>query len=156
MKKLHSSDDSGSVDLIHIKGFEHSHKIKFPTAYVDLISSFNNLRPVESSFDFFHFSQNRKNSNDMYFLGFGHDVPDYDNIHLSQNHDYGTNGIIVFGACPNGDYICFDYRHNPNENNPKVVLMFHDEYDVDNKMLIYCLADSFEDFVDMLYEYEDE
>lgn len=50
-----------------------------------------------------------------------------DHIENYQDQDiYGHDRIVVFGLNGCGDYIGFDYR--PDVNNPKIVLMYHDQY----------------------------
>jgi hypothetical protein len=74
--------------------------------------------------------------------------------------DYLPNHIVPFGYSANGDYICFDYRHDPTTTEPHVVLMYHDDYVADKegntKMVVNFVAPNFEAFVDLLYEYIDE
>ena len=65
--------------------------------------------------------------------------------------------VIAFGISANGDYICFDYR-KCNEN-PCIILMYHDDFyedeNGDTKMVTGHIADSFDAFLDMLYELSD-
>ncbi|SUX21978.1 Uncharacterised protein [Cardiobacterium valvarum] len=67
--------------------------------------------------------------------------------------NYG-NSVIEFGSCANGDAVCFDYRERNHD--PKIVLMLHDEYIKDengeDKMILIPIADSFDAFMDMLYD----
>lgn len=157
MKKLGVYRSDGNVDVEIIEIFEKKALIKFPTSYIELISEDNALYPIESSFDYIHPVSKEPDANGISFYGFGDEISSSDRITRVLNlSEYGHDKIIIFGRSANGDYICFDYRHDPKTNNPKVVLMFHDEYGDDNRMLVCPLADSFEEFVDMLYEYKDE
>ena len=72
--------------------------------------------------------------------------------------EYGyAKKVITFGISANGDYICFDYR-KCNEN-PCIILMYHDDFyedeNGDTKMVTSHIADSFDAFLDMLYELSD-
>ncbi|MEV9615620.1 hypothetical protein [Aliarcobacter butzleri] len=55
--------------------------------------------------------------------------------------------------------MCFNYRDNPRTDNPKIVLVYHDDYieneDGTSHMVVNFVANSFEEFIDMLYEYKE-
>ena len=67
---------------------------------------------------------------------------------------------MTFGICANGDHICFDYCYDPKTSEPYVVLMYYDDYVTDKddnpKKGINFVASSFEEFINMLYEYIDD
>lgn len=76
--------------------------------------------------------------------------------YISEAEHFGTPNLVTFAICGNGDYICFDYREDTKTSDPKVVLVYHDDF-VDNgdgtsSMVINPVAESFEDFIDMLHE----
>ncbi|MGQ8975906.1 SMI1/KNR4 family protein [Acinetobacter schindleri] len=77
-----------------------------------------------------------------------------DNINDVDN--YGIKNLVVFGICANGDYICFDYRENPNSSEPKIVLVYHDDFvdydDGTSTMVVNHVAENFDDFMNMLHE----
>ncbi|WP_256932962.1 SMI1/KNR4 family protein [Psychrobacter sp. BF1] len=76
--------------------------------------------------------------------------------YISEAEHFGTPNLVTFAICGNGDYVCFDYRHNPITDNPKVVLVYHDDFvdyeDGSSHMVINHVADSFEEFMEMLHE----
>lgn len=157
MKMIASFHDDGEVNVSVISDFEKKCGFFFPESYKFLLSNYDAIFPVECVFNFFDPIRNISDDRDISFYGYGDDIPEYRKIINAQDFDvYGYENVIAFGCSANGDHICFDYRHDTKTNNPKVVLMFHDEYGDDNKMLLCSLADSFEEFVDSLYKYEDD
>jgi hypothetical protein len=94
-------------------------------------------------------------SRDLTFLGFNENLPNSGKITWQDFDVYGHEHVIAFGMAANGDHVCFDYRHDPSTDEPRAVVMFHDAYDADDKMLICPVADSFEEFIDSLYKRED-
>jgi hypothetical protein len=67
--------------------------------------------------------------------------------------EFFPEGILAFAVTGNGDYICFDYRTNPTSNNPPVVYWSHE---ASTEESISFIAKTFDDFMDMLYEDEDD
>ncbi len=155
--------DSGKADRLLIDEFEIEYRIKLPNSYKELIQEHNALWPEKCHFRFhnryhnklwtYQLNQDGTDSRDVTFYGFGEHLFDYERIDLTQDFDvFGHENVIAFGSSANGDYICFDYRHDPSTNEPHVVVMFHDAYDEYKKMLICHVANSFEEFMDSLYK----
>lgn len=171
MTYLEPYSDYGLVDEKLIYEFERKYSIKLPNSYIELLSKFNAIRPIKEFFKFSYFGKSIK-TRDICFYGYGYkkidintledlvrfqnSILETESISHSQPDECGHDNIIAFAQSSEGDYVCFDYRHDPKTNNPKIVLMFHDEYGDDNKMLLCPLADSFEEFVGMLYADKDE
>lgn len=150
--------DYGSIEVSIITDFAKEYRVTFPPSYIELLSKHNGVHFVQNDFDFYDIDGSLQEA-EIGFCCFG-DVGG-DSIENSQDHDvYGYENIIVFGFHGNGDYICFDYRQDPKTDNPPVVLMHHDEYIEDEqgqyKMAIAKIADSFDEFIDMLYRYVEE
>jgi cell wall assembly regulator SMI1 len=168
MKKIELLYSSGSVDLEIINGVEKRLKLTFPKKYVEHICRNGHSGLIRDTFDFknvyeanYIWTYKIKNGVDIRDFSFhSYEAALFYNTEMEAFQDfdvYGYEYVIGFGCSANGDHICFDYRHDPNTDEPKVVLMFHDAYDdVTNKMLICPVADSFEAFMDSLYEYKDE
>jgi hypothetical protein len=165
MESIKIDRDYGSVSLRLVINFEVARNFLLPKIYKELLTKHNGLKPENDSFKFkniyadeYSWSykiEDGSDSREISFFGFGDDIPDHKKI-SSQDFDiYGHDQIIAFGSSANGDYICFDYRHAPTTDEPRVVLMFHDTYDKNNKMLICPIANSFEEFMDSLYKPED-
>lgn len=165
MKPLEIRYDNGVANSQDIAQFELQFKSKLPKDFKSFSLAHNAARLVKSSFEFlnkhatdyvWHYKiENGIDSRDISFYGFGAELPDYLQIEQAQDFDvYGHDHVIAFGSSANGDYICFDYRHDPTTDTPRVVVMFHDAYDSNRKMLICDVANSFEEFMDSLYKFE--
>jgi hypothetical protein len=146
--------DRGSIDIQFINDFQIQIGYKLPSEYKALMSTHNAARLKKSSFNFKY--ENEDNSHSFIFLGFGTEISRTSQISRAQQTEYCHDHIIVIGVAANGDYICFDYRADPTTDNPPVVLMFHDDYDENDKMIICPVADNFESFIDSLYTWNDE
>jgi SMI1 / KNR4 family (SUKH-1) len=165
MDSIEIFHDSGPIDPQLIVEFEISAKLTLPEKYKALITQHNCLYPVNSSFDFKNIYandyawsykiENEIDSRSLSFFGFGSDIAHYEQVGNQDFDVYGHDHVIAFGQSANGDYICFDYRKDPSTDEPGVVVMFHDAYDANRKMLICPVADSFEQFMDSLYAPKD-
>ena len=157
MKKINSYRDFGPINVFFIEDFERKLSFVFPEKYKVLLSKYNSLQPIESIFEFLNPLDNIKDERDITFYGYGFDKRlSSESIESAQPDEYCHENIVVFGSSANGDYIGFDYRDNPATDEPKIVVMFHDCYDKNNKMFICHVADNFEKFIDGLYKYEDD
>lgn len=153
MKNIGTRRDSGSISIEIIRDFEMRIDYYFPEIYTSLLSKHNAFHPEKTLFDFD--IAGKKGTRDITFFGFGYHLKDFERIDQFQDHDtYGHDGLVAIGGSANGDYICFNYRSDPKTDNPPVVVMFHDNYDADNKMLVYPVANTFDDFLGLLYEEE--
>jgi hypothetical protein len=61
--------------------------------------------------------------------------------------------VVPFSSTPNGDYICFDYRNDPDTDNPSIVMWNHEGESGED---ISYVAKDFDSFLDMLYWEEGE
>lgn len=167
MRNLIIYRDKGSIDMDIINAFEDKIGFCLPKSYKEIISEHDGLRLVENGFDFVNI-YGENDERDLNFLSFlpmdteysptGYYIP-IEDFQVSK-WDYGIKGLVSFGDCANGDIICFDYRDDPKGCNPKVVLVYHDDYitqeDGTIQMVVNFVANSFEEFMNMLYEYKDE
>ena len=161
MKEFTVFMDEGPINNSLIESFEHNINYCLPFNYKLIITKHNRLRVYEDTFDFVNIYGNKDNRG-LTFLGYG-DIK-YgkieDSLYVSDPQYYGIPNLVAFGECGNGDIICFDYRDDPKGCNPKVVLVYHDDYitqeDGTIQMVVNFVANSFEEFMDMLYEYKDE
>lgn len=155
MEKIEIYDDDGSINIDEINQFEHLIGYKFPDSYRELLLQHNGLIPAKPVFEFIDRTTKKTGTRDVSFYGFGDHIPDYKQIRDAQEHDLGHTGAITIGETANGDFICFDYKSMPELNEPLIALMFHDRRDIQGKMLVNYVADSFDDFIDMLRKGED-
>lgn len=167
MKEISIRSDHGFVANDKFQDFERIHSMLLPRSFKSFVGLHDQPWLVENYFRFINiFAQSHMwpykimdgiDSRDLNFLGFNEGTYDGEKIFDSQDFDvYGHESVIAFGQSANGDYICFDYRHDPATEEPRVVVMFHDAYDSNRKMLICPVSNSFEEFMDSLYKSEDE
>jgi hypothetical protein len=165
MNEIEVDYDHGLAPSSLLDAFEKRTGIRLPLSYRTVIQKHNALSPVANYFRFenrFHselwsyrLGNDGRDCRDISFFGFGEHLPDYELIDGAQRFDvFGHNFVIAFGRSANGDYICFDYRHDPSTDEPSVVVMFHDAYEDARKMLISHVADSFDGFLGILYKSE--
>ncbi|MDN5100110.1 SMI1/KNR4 family protein [Aliarcobacter butzleri] len=162
MKKLDIYRDEGIVNEEIIEEYENKIGYKFPIKYKELLSKHNAIRFEQDCFDFLNI-YNQNDERDISFYAFQHSYLDplYCNGFVGNQigDDYFPKELVDFGGCANGDIVCFDYRDNPRTDNPKIVLVYHDDYieneDGASHMVVNFVANSFEEFIDMLYEYKE-
>ena len=154
--------DEGSVDISLINTFEDKIGYKLPETYKKLLSQHNALSIEESCFEFINYKE-EKDIGAVFFEGFG-EIP-YERIEDSnkdfQSPDfYGEKELIVFGSSGNGDIVCFDYRKKSTSNTPEIAYIYHEKFEElpDGRVrnVINHVANSFEDFLGILFRYEDK
>lgn len=151
--------DNGQNSLNEIQRVQDELGYFFPKNYIDLMLHHDALRPEEDCFDFINF-YGKQDDRDIAFISFkdnhlnGNILKKQKNI--SDLDNYGVKNLVIFGRCGNGDYICFDYRENPSSSEPKIVLVYHDDFidydDGTSTMVVNHVANSFDDFLNMLHE----
>ena len=151
--------DNGKNSLDEIKRVQNELGYFFPKNYIDLIRNHDALRFEKNIFDFKNI-YNKEDERDLNFLSFKYDhldggiLSNQDNVNDLEN--YGIKDLVVFGICANGDYICFDYREDSQTSNPKIVLVYHDDFvdfeDGTSSMVVNDVANNFDDFLNLLHE----
>lgn len=162
MKDIEVFMDEGQIDMEVIHQYEKRLGYIFPIKYKELLSKHNGLNFLNIFFNFLNI-YDTKDCRDIYFYAFQHSYLDqlYCNGFVGNQigDDYFPKELVDFGGCANGDIVCFDYRDNPRTDNPKIVLVYHDDYieneDGTSHMVVNFVANSFEEFIDMLYEYKE-
>ena len=157
--------DYGKANPKDIVEFEKKYNICLPKSYKELMLEHNGVRFEEDFFDFIN-SKGQEDGRDVNFYPIGQNSNwekknmDYANKNIQNPDYYGVPGLIGFGSTAEGDTVCFDYRDDPKTCEPKVILLVHDEYDDlpdgTSHMHIEPIANSFDEFLDMLYEFKDE
>lgn len=146
---------NGKVDKKIIKNFANTLGVEFPPEYIELISQHDGLTPKISSFDFID-TDGELNISCVEFGGYMH-TPRIEGFQFPEGDDDYDGKLIGFGGTPNGDSICFDYRFPWTKDQPKIVLVLHDDfYDYgsnQDKRKILFLADRFKHFINSLHEY---
>lgn len=160
MKKIKPNWYESPVSFTEIEKIENNIGYYFPEEYKKIVSQYDQLTPVENIFDFNN-TYDEDDERDINFLSF--DENETSNIiqqqYISDPEYAGIPHLVAFGFCANGDHVCFDYRDNRQGNNPKVVLLYHDDH-VENEdgslsMVVNFVANSFEEFIDILYDYDE-
>ena len=163
MKNIDILSDEGQIDIKIIEEYSNIIGYKFPKNYIALISNHNGLYlGKRDTFRYFDEVVQKKEENGIYFYFFkennNYELGDSSSsmvYYLMDNEDF-KKGIIPFGGTGNGDYICFDYRDDFKSDNPKIVLVHHDADDDEGNLVISFLGNDFEEFMDSLYEWQDE
>ena len=151
--------DNGKNSLNEIQRVQDELGYFFPKNYIDLIKNHDAVRLEENIFNFTNI-YNSIDERDLNFLSFKSDHLDGDILSNQDNvndlENYGIKDLVVFGICANGDYICFDYREHSKTSNPKVVLVYHDDFvdfeDGTSSMVVNNVANNFDDFLNLLHE----
>ncbi|MCX5468923.1 SMI1/KNR4 family protein [Acinetobacter nematophilus] len=151
--------DNGKNSLDEIKRVQNELGYFFPNNYIDLIRNHDALRFEKNIFDFKNI-YNKEDERDLNFLSFKSDHLDGDILSNQDNvndlENYGIKDLVVFGICANGDYICFDYREDSKTSNPKIVLVYHDDFvdfdDGTSSMVVNDVANNFDEFLKLLHE----
>ena len=151
--------DNGKNSLNEIQRVQDELGYFFPKNYIDLIKNHDAVRLEENIFDFKNI-YNKEDERDLNFLSFKSDHLDGDILSNQDNvndlENYGIKDLVVFGICANGDYICFDYRDDSKTSNPKIVLVYHDDFvdfeDGTSSMVVNNVANNFDEFLSMLHD----
>ena len=148
----------GKADLSAIESFEKKINRTFPSTYKKIASQFNGAFLKEKNvFDFFSSLVGEKVSRTIgLFQGYGN-LDTTETMEYSWEHkpeDF-PDMLVTFSRLGNGDHLCFDYRKNPKTNNPLIVLWHHEGTPGTDEELSP-VANSFDEFLDMLYDAEAE
>lgn len=151
--------DNGQNSLDEIVKAQNQIGYAFPKNYINLIKDHDAVIFEKNLFDFINI-YNKPDERDLNFLSYkdnhldGNILREQENI--SDLNNYGVEHLVIFGICANGDYICFDYRDNIESSDPKVVLVYHDDFFDDksgrSSMVVNNVADSFDGFLNLLHE----
>jgi hypothetical protein len=163
----------GTVDISVVREFEKKIGFKFPKNYIDIITRYNEAR-IENYIETFYFYSNFMGRYDYcslnHFLGYNtsgstcsiewywRKVSEWYQIEGEDDdgEDYiferlFPKNIIPFASDPAREKICFDYRHDPKTDNPKIVV-WHAEEERGSSSELSFIASSFDEFLDMLYD----
>ncbi len=158
MLSISKREYGNPINPILIHEFEKEMGFKLPIRYKNFITQYDGKRLVEDCFNFINY-YNENDERDICFNSY--EIKNYEYIYSCQINDRpdGSPYFVQFATCANGDHICFDYSKDPTSNEPAVVVVFHDDVYIDEtgqqKMVVNHVANSFGEFVDLLYEYRD-
>ncbi|WP_338635047.1 SMI1/KNR4 family protein [Spirobacillus cienkowskii] len=158
----------GKIDVSMVHEFEKKTGFKFPKSYINIITKYNEAR-IANHMNVFYFYSNLIDRYESYsigcFLGYNTDcsIESYwENILVDEEYDDDDGedyvaqapfpkNVIRFAVDPAGEGICFDYRHDPKTDNPKIVVWHHEAESGSSSELSF-VATSFDEFLDMLYD----
>ena len=160
MRKLNfiSSNLGYEIDPKLVQQFEQEMGFKLPERYKKFILKHNFAFLCDDCFNFVNY-YGENDERDIFFKSF--DIKNYEYIYSCQINDRpdGSPFFVQFATCANGDHICFDYSKDPTSSEPAVVVVFHDDVYIDEngeqKMVVNHAANSFGEFIDLLYEDRD-
>lgn len=144
------------VSKYEINMVENTIGFTFPISYKEIVSKYDKLKLESYLFKFIDI-YNREEERDLNFLSLKKDNIEniFDEQYISNPEYYGIPNIVAFGICANGDYICFDYRDDILSNNPKIILLYHDDFmendDGSSSMVVNFIANNFDEFIKSLY-----
>lgn len=154
IKNIGNIFPNNPVDRMIIESYANQKGVKFPKQYTELISISDGIYPELSSFDYIDTAGNLT-INTIVFGGYLN-TPFISGCQFPEGDDDYDGKIIPFGSTPGGDFICFDYRFPWIIDQPKIVLVLHDDfYDYgtnEGKRVVLYLADNFLNFINSLHE----
>ncbi|HEU4321849.1 MAG TPA: SMI1/KNR4 family protein [Roseiflexaceae bacterium] len=145
------------IDSHHIIGddvirqVEQELAVTFPPDFVEYAKRYHGGRPTINSFDYIDENNNLITNGFEVLISF--DLNYKWNI-VRQNKqppEELPKGVIIFGINGGGGYMCFDYRSR--KEYPPIVFWSHDSFSAET---VIPLADTFLDFLGMLYEDSDD
>lgn len=145
----------GQTDLSLIEEFEKRIGRKFPPSYKEIVVKHNGA--FSKGKDAFRFFSNLTRDYTVYGLGLLHAYGNVDSVtetmEWSWRHkpEFFPDGLVSFSRDGGGNLICFDYRADPATDNPPIVV-WHHEGRPGTSEEISPVANSFDEFLDMLHE----
>lgn len=127
-----------------------------PKRYTELLKISNGGLPKNEYFEYYDKDLNFTNGGNIgYFCSLVDNNEDYNGLIHNNNHfnlpEFFPQGLLIFTDPGGGGIICFDYRNNPQSNNPPVVFWrFGAEPDTD----ISFIAKDFDEFLSILRPFE--
>ena len=147
-------ENRGTSNPELIKETEKLVNKKFPKKFIDIVSLYD--RPILEK-EFIEFCYNKGENRDITSLGIIFSFDDsypYERFVDTVNNppEFFPEGLIAFGRDGSGNLFCFDYRQNPETDNPPIVLWLHEEEE--NEGIVF-LSNSFDEFIDSLKSEEE-
>ena len=140
----------GSVERAVIGRYGEQINVKLPKQYVEIALENNGAHPTFDVFDI----KGREEAVLDSLLEFnpeaGPDIFQYYDIFKSNS---GIDRVLPFARDPFGNLICFDYRET--DSNPPIVFWDHEADSDAGEESLKFVANSFDEFLDMLYEPDD-
>lgn len=149
-------DCHGPVDEETIKSVQAQIGVTFPKSFIELVKNCDGGAPIKSALTYY----NTYHKKTVYieignFLSFDTSEEVYETIidfYKIPSEFYNKN-LIAFADTGSGDLFYFDYRQGKDNKNPPVVYWNHEAEEGKD---VFFLANNFEEFLEMLYEPQDD
>jgi hypothetical protein len=165
LEKANILCDDGLIGKDYVLNLANDLNVIFPNLYINFIMNHNGASLSDR--DCFNFYDNNKgceNTESIAFLNILQIKDDMESLSKQSTdnpndsdvfkfYKYFDSRLIPFGETGGGDFICFDYRNNQKTDNPPITYWCHDAQEPDGR--ISFIANSFEEFINMLHESED-
>ncbi|MGY3804337.1 SMI1/KNR4 family protein [Pigmentibacter ruber] len=153
------------TNLNQLKEFEKVSGLKFPASYVELMLKFNGAEINNYITSFVIYYEDGTKYPNVFgvgaFLAFGEENVriksdlvewNYDKSNFDSNYPL-PDFLIPISEDGGGNLVCFDYRHDHNTDNPRVVFWLHEEAgQLEEGLEVYFIANSFDEFLECLFD----
>lgn len=149
----------GEGDLPKITDFEKCINCNLPEEYKKTVKKYNGAFIANKNV--FRFYSNLVEQEVEYGTGMFLPYGDIDGVTetMELKRQYPpegfVDGLIIFSALGNGDFLCFDYRKVIKTANPSIVI-WHHEGTSGGADEISLIAQSYNEFLKILYEEDDD
>ncbi|CAM3914800.1 1,3-beta-glucan synthase regulator [Bacillus luti] len=132
----------------HIQQVEQYLGVKFPNDFIECVKKYDGGYPRPKVFDIQGLDESTFNDlltlhiDDKYSI-----VQKYENI-----KDRLMDGVYPFTSDSFGNFICFDYRSNPES--PTIIFWDHEEEEIEDSL--YPVCSTFTELLNSLHAFEDE
>jgi hypothetical protein len=154
MKHIDIVFGHGSVKDEEIQEVERELGVKFPSSFINSIINNDKGVPKRNCFKVLMPNDEEWGSCIGCFLSFSKNNNQKILKFNKEPAEGFPSGYIAFAEDGGGDFICFDYSNNKNNDDPSIVYWSHEFSHLNNGISL--LSNSFDDFMDMLYEPEDK
>ncbi len=144
----------GSVNPAQIILVEKELSKKLPVSFKEMVSMCDAGYPKKSDFIFFDISLGDYTLGCIgALLAFSPEYPHEKILEYYHNPpEFFPEGLVGFAVDGGGNVICFDYRQDPDTNDPPIVYWIHD---VEDEESISPIAKNFDAFLSMLMSEEE-
>lgn len=141
----------GEVDLTLIRQFEDNNQRTLPSSYIKLIQSCDAGRIQNADLVFYDSSSKQHQQIGIDVLLAWNPQYKYSKFleYYKNPPEFFPQGLVAFGLDGGGNLFCFDYRTDPNTDNPPIVF-WHHEYDEPS-----FLAKDFDEFLSKLTSFDE-
>jgi hypothetical protein len=148
-------EDKPGCLIDNIEAIEVEKSIKFPEMYLEMMLIQNGGYLNKYCFEYIDMYRSETIGEGAVFLSIGSHSPErfYETIeqYLSDAPEFFPENLIPFAEDGCGNLTCFDYRNTRKD--PPIVFWCHEDSEGED---VHFIANSFEEFINMLHEPEDQ